>query len=188
MPISFYADLVSSQSFKTFNKDRQNEIFGRVFRTIGVESFEQLEQLEPEKVAYNHEALKTIFGTYFAVNKKNNEQEKAATELLNTTISNKLQAMVDLAPALSEDPEKRATMTTLSARHKGDLSAASEEVLGLFADTKPLTKANLTAMGLNQNFEQHSVTTAKAVLAQYKLSAYAEAAKALGIVSEENAA
>jgi len=188
LPISFYAEIVQSQAFKNFGKDKQNDMFSKVFNAIGVEDLTQLGQVEAEKVAYNHKEYKIIFQNFFKVN--NIYYQTQVNQLLDNVIDQKLQEMVDKAPALKSDPDKQKAMTELPQRHNGNLQETTEEVLSLFEDTKDLKqknlKKNLNALGVGNDFE-HATTTAKAVLAQYKLGAFAEAAKAKGLITEQQA-
>ena len=177
LPISFYADIAKSQTLKNFSRESQLTIFGKIFRTIGIENFEQLRQVDAEKVACNHKEYKAIFESFFALGKA--EQAEKAGQRLNLIIHDKLEEMVQKAPELNNNPEKLAELTNLSEKHNGNLMEASEEVLGLFEDTKELKKENIQALGLDANFEQYSVNTAKAVLAQNKINAYLSAKKAL---------
>ncbi len=188
LPISLYSDIVESQSFNNFGKDKQTAMFGKVFKAIGVEYFMELEQADAERVAYNHAEYKTIFQAFFKLNK--NIYKTQADKLLDKIIDKKFQEMLDKAPELTNNPDKLKAMTELPQRHKGNLYEATEEVLSLFEDTKDLKqknlKKNLNALGVGNDFE-HSSTTAKAVLAQYKLGAFAEAAKAKGLITEQQA-
>ena len=188
MPISFYADLVKCPAFSYADKDKQNQIFGKILKTIGIESFDNLDKIEPDKVAYNHKAIKDIFGAYFAINAKDKNQEGELNQFLNSTINEKLQQVLDNAPELNADPEKRNNLLNLVDKHKGDYYQAADEVLGMFNDTKALQDEQLNSVALGSSGEYyHPVSNAKTVLAEYKLGAYAEAGKALGIINEKNA-
>ena len=185
LPISFFGEIAKSEALKNLSHDSQTTVFNKIFHTIGIESLQDLQNTEAEKVAYNHKEYKAIFDAFFSFNYK--EQAKEVTQYFDQIVDQKLDEVLDKAPELTNNPKKRNEITQLNEKHNGNLMEASEEALSLFEDTKELKKENLQGLGLDKNFEQYSVNTAKAALAQYKLGAYAEAAKAKGLINEATA-
>lgn len=185
LPISFLGEIAKSEALKNLSHDSQTTVFNKIFHTIGIESLQDLQNTEAEKVAYNHKEYKAIFDAFFSFNYK--EQAKEVTQYFDQIVDQKLNEVLENAPELTNNPEKRNGFTQLNEKHNGNLMEASEEALSLFEDTKELKKENLQGLGLDKNFEQYSVNTAKAALAQYKLGAYAEAAKAKGLINEATA-
>lgn len=194
LPINFYGEIVQSKAFTHFSKDRQNEILGRIFITLGIDSpeqFAQFAQFDADNIAYNHKSYKTIFATFFALNKKDDQQELECNQFINQIVDQKLQEVLDNAPAITYQLQHKPNetiqdLTQLSAKHKGNLEETTEDVLSNFNDTKYLDKETIKSLGLGKNFEQYSSTTAKAVLAQKKLGAYANAAEAKGLIKAED--
>ncbi len=193
LPIEYFALIVKSDTFnKDFSKDEKNKILGRIFHTIGLDSVHNLDIAEPEKVAYNCDYYRDIYQAFYALNKTSDAQEQALISVVDTILDKKMQEMLDKAPDLAANSHHALEdAMNLSAKHKGDLDKAADEVLNSFDDTKDFAKSVtgfLATNGLNKKYEQYSFKTAKAVLAQYKLGAWARAAAKLElrVVSRED--
>ncbi len=154
--------------------------------SIGFTDLNQLDQIDPDKVAYNHEAYSVILKQLTSLQTKNPAEVKESGREVDRFIGEKLQAVLDNAPELTNNPEKRDGLN-LAEKYNGDINAAAEEALSYFEDTKDLKKIDIKALGLSKNFEKYSVTTAKAVLAEYKLDAYRRAAVAKNVIKEDDA-
>ncbi|MCQ2382579.1 MAG: hypothetical protein MJ060_01935, partial [Clostridia bacterium] len=205
LPIEYFALIVKSDTFnKEFSKNKKNEILKKIAGTVGinVDDVNSLKDVSPESVAYNSEHYRAIFQAYHEINDKRarysgpnpkcigKTRADIKNQLVDHNIKNKMQEMVDKAPGLKSNPNKVGDLMNLSAKHKGKLDKAADEVLNSFADTVYLSEAEalkgVTAFsatnGLNKKYEQYSFKTAKAVLAQYKLGAFARAAAELGTI------
>jgi len=185
LPISFLADIAKSKALKTFGKDEQEYIFSAIFKTLGIDDVQDIANMEAEKVAYNHQNYKDIFKAYVGVNIEFAQQRK--DDEANYLIENKLQEMLDKAPVLTNNAKQLKNFTPYKGVNgqNSNLEENTEAVLALFEDSKEITKDKINALGLDQGFDQYfSNTAARAGLAQYKLGAYAEAAKAKGLIKK----